>query len=149
LLKFPPPPTEPPPPHEPMRFKLPSLNDEYNGKVSGHLNKGMQTSQEWNVKQINALERGGRKEDNAAYAVANKKVPPQKPAPPSLPKVKALYDYEPQDLDELRLKEGDIVEVLKERKLLQSDFICIMNNNKFSSNINKKMYNFLLKYFCH
>jgi len=95
------------------------------------------------------LERRGRKEDNAAYAVANKKVPPQKPAPPSLPKVKVLYDYEPQDLDELRLKEGDIVEVLKERKLLQSDFVCIINNNNFSSNINKKMYDFLLKYFCH
>ena len=81
----------------------------------------MQTSQEWNVKQMNTLERE-KKEDNAAYAVANKKVPPQKPrqkpALPSLPKVKALYDYEPKDLDELGLKEGDIVEVLKERELL-------------------------------
>lgn len=91
----------------------------------------MQTGvdQEWNVKlttQINnALERGRRKEDNVAYAVANKKVPPQKPAPPKLPKVKALYDYEPQDLDELGLKEGDILEVLKERELLQSDLICV------------------------
>lgn len=85
----------------------------------------MQTSQEWNAKQINNTmsDRGRRKEDNAAYAVANKRVPPQKPAPPRLPKVKALYDYEPQDLDELGLKEGDIVEVLKERKLLQSDLV--------------------------
>ncbi|KYM77915.1 Myosin-Ie [Atta colombica] len=121
LLKFPPPPTEPPPPNEPMGFRLPPLNGEYNNKVSGHLNKEMQTSQEWNVKQMNTLERE-KKEDNAAYAVANKKVPPQKPrqkpALPSLPKVKALYDYESKDLDELGLKEGDIVEVLKERELL-------------------------------
>lgn len=78
----------------------------------------MQTSQEWSAKQIDiALDQERRKEDNAAYAVTNKKMPPQKPAPPRLPKVKALYDYEPQDLDELGLKEGDIVEVLKERKL--------------------------------
>lgn len=118
LLKFPPPPTDPPPPHEPIRFKLPPFNGEQN--ASGHRNKGMQTSQEWNTKQTNdTLNRVRRKEDNIAYAVANRKIPPQKPKPPSLPKVKALYDYEPQDLDELGLKEGDIVEVLKERKLLQ------------------------------
>ena len=42
---------------------------------------------------------------------------PRKPQPPSLPKVRALYDYNPQDLDELELKEGEIVEVLKEREL--------------------------------
>ncbi|KYM95106.1 Myosin-Ie, partial [Cyphomyrmex costatus] len=118
LLKFPPPPTEPPPPNEFIGFRLPPPNDEYNSKVSDHLNKGMQTSQEW--KQINnALERE-RKENNVAYAVANKKVPPpkprQKPALPSLPKVKALYNYEPKDLDELGLKEGDIVEVLKKHE---------------------------------
>lgn len=64
------------------------------------------------------LDRVRRMEDNIAYAVASRKIPPQKPAPPSLPKVKALYDYEPQDLDELGLREGDIIEVLKERKLI-------------------------------
>lgn len=107
----------------------------------------MQTSQEWNVKQINnALDRERRKEDNAAYAVANKKVPPQKPAPPNLPKVKAMYDYEPQDLDELGLKEGDILEVLKERKLLQFGLICIMNNNKFDSNIYKKERSYYIQF---
>ncbi|XP_012234244.1 unconventional myosin-Ie-like [Linepithema humile] len=113
LLKFPPPPTEPPPPHEPPAgFRLPL----HNGKVSGHLNKGMQT-QEWSVKQTSdATDRARRKADNVAYAVANRKVPPQKPPPPSLPKVKALYDYDPQDLDELSLREGDIVEVLKEHE---------------------------------
>ena len=82
----------------------------------------MQT-QECSVKQTgDATDRARRKADNVAYAVANRKVPPQKPPPPSLPKVKALYDYEPQDLDELRLKEGDIVEVLKEREWLQLKF---------------------------
>lgn len=107
----------------------------------------MQTSQEWSAKQVNNPDRGRRKEDNAAYAVANKK-PPLKPAPPKLPKVKALYDYEPQDLDELGLKEGDIVEVLKEREL-QSDLICIMSNK--ASYVKRKQsyctYNFLLQYF--
>lgn len=79
----------------------------------------MQTSQEWNVKRNNdVMNHARRQEDNVAYAVANKKTPPQKPAPPSLPKVKALYDYSPQDLDELALKEGDIIEVLKERESL-------------------------------
>lgn len=41
----------------------------------------------------------------------------RKPTIPSLPKVRALFDYRPQDLDELELTEGDIVEVLKERKI--------------------------------
>lgn len=41
--------------------------------------------------------------------------PIKKPATPALPKVKVLYDYNPQDLDELQLKEGDVVELLKER----------------------------------
>lgn len=40
----------------------------------------------------------------------------KKPQPPTLPKVKALYDYSPQDLDELELKEGAIIEVLKEHE---------------------------------
>ncbi|EZA57696.1 Myosin-Ie [Ooceraea biroi] len=117
LIKFPPPPTEPPP-QEPAGFRLPPLNGERNGKAASHsLNKGMQTSQEWNVKQnSNVMSHARRQGDNPAYAVANKRVPPQKPAPPSLPKVRALYDYEPQDLDELGLKEGDVLEVLKEHE---------------------------------
>lgn len=98
----------------------------------------MQTSLEWGAKQINVLDRGRKKEDNTAYAVTNKKVLPQKPAPPKLPKVKALYDYEPQDLDELRLKEGDIVEVLKERELLQFDLVCTMNMIAINSAATRK-----------
>ncbi|XP_011707661.1 PREDICTED: unconventional myosin-Ie-like [Wasmannia auropunctata] len=118
ILKFPPPPTEPPPPNEPTGFIPSPVSDEQvsDDKVSDdHLNKGMQTTQEWNMMQINnTFEKSN--EDSAAYAVANKRVPPQKPAPPILPKVKALYDYEPQDLDELGLKEGDILEVLREHE---------------------------------
>jgi len=33
---------------------------------------------------------------------------------PALPKVKVLYDYEAQDLDELTIKEGELVELVKE-----------------------------------
>lgn len=36
-----------------------------------------------------------------------------KPAP-SLPKCKALYDYDATDTDELTFKEGDIIDILKE-----------------------------------
>jgi len=107
-----------------MGFRLPSLQTTLNNKVTNHLNKSMQTSQEWSVKQNNdAMNHARQQRDNVAYAVANKKIPPQKPAPPTLPKVRALYDYEPQDLDELGLKEGDVIEVLKERELLRSSCI--------------------------
>lgn len=37
------------------------------------------------------------------------------PAPkPSLPQVKALYDYDATDTDELSFKENDIIDLLKE-----------------------------------
>jgi hypothetical protein len=35
---------------------------------------------------------------------------------PALPKCKAMYDYTAQDLDELSFKEGDVIEIVKERK---------------------------------
>lgn len=47
---------------------------------------------------------------------ATPRTPAPKPPTPSLPKVKALYDYSPQDLDELGFKEGTIIEVLRERE---------------------------------
>ena len=48
-------------------------------------------------------------------ARARAKKPP--PAPkPSLPQVKALYDYDATDTDELSFKENDIIELLKEGK---------------------------------
>ena len=36
----------------------------------------------------------------------------------SLPRVRAMYDYEAQDLDEISLKEGEVLELVKEGKLL-------------------------------
>jgi len=43
--------------------------------------------------------------------------PKPKPKPVSMfPKCRALYDYEAKDLDELSLKEGSVLEILKERK---------------------------------
>lgn len=46
--------------------------------------------------------------------------PPMKPKP-VLPKCKALYDYAAKDIDELSFSEGDIIEVVKERK-----YFCIL-----------------------
>lgn len=41
--------------------------------------------------------------------------PPLKPRP-NLQKVKALYEYTAQDLDELTIAPGDIIELIRERK---------------------------------
>lgn len=41
---------------------------------------------------------------------------PQRPPVPNLPRVICLYNYDPQDLDELSFREGDIIDILKERK---------------------------------
>lgn len=76
--------------------------------------------------------------DNNSRVVPPNKPHPQKPAVPKLPKARALYDYNPQDHDEIGLKEGDIVEILKERKFNQFDnhfknnqIIGIHDNNFF------------------
>lgn len=119
MLKFPPPPSEPPPPHTPSStprgFRLPSTNGNEHAKagtISTKCNKEMQTVKEWNNKH----EAENNKRENTHRAVPPKKPQSQKPVLPSLPKAKVLYDYSPQDLDELELKEGDIIEILKERK---------------------------------
>ena len=44
---------------------------------------------------------------------AKKPKPAQAPKP-SLPKCKALYDYDATDTDELTFKEGDIIDIVKE-----------------------------------
>ena len=38
----------------------------------------------------------------------------------SLPKVRAMYDYEAQDLDEISLQEGEVLELVKEGKRLMA-----------------------------
>ncbi|XP_031834732.1 unconventional myosin-Ie [Nomia melanderi] len=108
FLRFPPPPSEPPPPGTPTMapaYKLLSTTDKSTG-----CNKEMQTVKEWNTKSV--LEKPQRA--HAPRTASNTK--PQKPPVPSLPKGKAMYDYNPQDLDELALKEGDIIEILKEHE---------------------------------
>ncbi|XP_043675686.1 unconventional myosin-Ie-like [Vespula pensylvanica] len=114
LLKFPPPPTEPPPMQDntitSSQFKLPSLNPkEYNNNNNN--------DQNFLNSRIKRMEGATAKERNVPRTLVNSnQTPPQKPPPPNLPKVKAIYDYSPQDLDELALKEGDIIEVLKEHE---------------------------------
>lgn len=52
-------------------------------------------------------------------AVAPKPVPgggrPRPNLKPSQVRVKAVYDYQSQDADELTLKEGDLIDLIKER----------------------------------
>ena len=51
-----------------------------------------------------------------------KKRPPAAPKPGiSFPKVKAMFDYDATDTDELTFKENDIIEVVKEGKHLTED----------------------------
>ncbi|XP_017877244.1 unconventional myosin-Ie-like isoform X2 [Ceratina calcarata] len=95
MLRFPPPPSEPPPPCTPvpLGFRMPAIDN--NGNKS--------TQNDAKTKPVRPAPR----------APVNIR---QKPALPSLPKAKSLYDYSPQDVDELQLKEGDIIEILKEDK---------------------------------
>lgn len=110
-MKFPPPPSEPPPPHTPG-FKYPIDNNELtNNNKSIKYNKNIQT-----VKEQNIRHEVSNNENDASRIISNNKICPSKPALPSLPKAKSLYDYKPQDKDEIELKEGDILEILKERK---------------------------------
>ena len=106
LLKFPPPPSEPPPPQTPTipsGFQLPSVNNDHKNNKSTTCNKEMQTVKESNTKQT---------VNNNNEASASRVPKPRL----QLPKVKALYNYSPQDLDELELKEGDVIELLKEHE---------------------------------
>lgn len=53
-------------------------------------------------------------------AAAEKPIPgggrPRPNLKPSQIRVKAVYDYQSQDADELTLKEGDLIDLIKERK---------------------------------
>jgi myosin-1 len=53
--------------------------------------------------------------DNKPVPGGGKPRPAMRPKP-TFPKCKALFDYTAQDLDEMDLREGDIVEVHQERK---------------------------------
>lgn len=112
LLKFPPVPSEPPPPHIPG-FKYPiDNNDLASNNKSIKYNKNIQTDKEQNTRQeVNKTEN-----DASRIISNNNKIHPSKPTLPSLPKAKSLYDYKPQDKDEIELKEGDILEILKEHE---------------------------------
>ncbi|CAB3366602.1 Hypothetical predicted protein [Cloeon dipterum] len=55
----------------------------------------------------------GAKRSSKPVPGGGKPRPVMKPKP-ALPKCKALFDYQAQDLDELELKEGDVIEILKE-----------------------------------
>lgn len=106
LVRAPPPPSEPAPPNQPTihsGFRLPPfvITNNENGAAIGN-----------KIKQIHQKVNG----TSGSGAQLPKPLPRTKPQLPSLPKVRALYDYSPQDLDELELKEGEIIEVLKERE---------------------------------
>ena len=52
------------------------------------------------------------------------KKPPPAPKPtPSFPLVKALYDYDATDTDELSFRENDVLELLKEGKCIISNYV--------------------------
>jgi myosin-1 len=102
MIKAPPPPSEPAPPNQPTihsTFRLPPI-EATSATTTTIRDNGMHNNQ----MTMNDL------------SSVRPQPKPRKPQLPSLPKVKALYDYCPQDLDELELKEGEIIEVLKERK---------------------------------
>lgn len=104
-MRAPPPPSDPAPPNQPMihsAFRLPPIGGgEYPSEV----------------KRLSGNRLSGTEGTDGQVNLAAKPPPPiKKPVAPALPKVKVLYDYNPQDLDELALREGDVVEVLKERE---------------------------------
>uniref|UniRef100_A0ABD2XDY9 SH3 domain-containing protein n=1 Tax=Trichogramma kaykai TaxID=54128 RepID=A0ABD2XDY9_9HYME len=111
LIKAPPPPSEPAPPNQPTihsAFRLPQLNSvAAAAALNGQHRLQNQQQQQKTQNDNNNAQNNGQDKPNPR---------PRKPQLPSLPKVKALYDYSPQDLDELGLQEGDIVEVLKQHE---------------------------------
>ncbi|KAJ8679077.1 hypothetical protein QAD02_014864 [Eretmocerus hayati] len=116
LIKAPPPPSEPAPPNQPtihsiqgQGFRLPPIGAAATNGSSAMVNNG--TSQNGTQNGIQKVVNGAASDPGGPTAK-----PRSKPQLPSLPKVRALYDYTPQDLDELELKEGEIIELLKEHE---------------------------------
>ena len=56
---------------------------------------------------------------------AKKRPAAPKPAAPALPKVKAMFDYDATDTDELSFKENNIIEVIKEGGHQIEKIVCI------------------------
>ncbi|XP_012277258.1 unconventional myosin-Ie [Orussus abietinus] len=120
LLRAPPPPSEPAPTAQPTEhtgFRLPPVaGDSY----TKNDDKSQQTNAQNKARGGQPVQNNGSSNKNSIES--NRPLPMarkpqgQKPPKPSLPKVKALYDYSPQDLDELEFKEGDLIEVLKEHE---------------------------------
>lgn len=95
----PPPPSEPAPPNQPVRpgFQLRPI-------IPNSIPNGV------NFNNNNILKKpvpGG-----------GKPKPPVKPKPPAFPRVRALYTYQPQDLDEIGFEEGEEFELIQERKMI-------------------------------
>ncbi|XP_011302675.1 unconventional myosin-If [Fopius arisanus] len=114
LLRAPPPPSDPAPPNQPMIHPFTSNQRTENRNSDNRLSGGVTGLDDPNQRLAATL---------LMHSNRNKGPQPQRlpPRPPpvsiqSFPRVKALYDYNPQDLDELALKEGDIIEVLKEHE---------------------------------
>ncbi|KAF4531634.1 hypothetical protein B566_EDAN006565 [Ephemera danica] len=113
----------PPPPRGPTNLrKSPSpMKDTPNGAVQGSINlRPTATANQSVQKEFMKTPLAGVSGSKRASVAENRPVPgggKPRPAPrvrPNFPKVKALYNYDAQDLDELSFKEGDIIELHEE-----------------------------------
>ncbi|XP_046434447.1 unconventional myosin-Ie-like [Neodiprion virginianus] len=113
LIRAPPPPTSPAPPNQPTvhsAFRLPNVSNGNSQREAG----SSASPQRAPISEAVGARPNPRMAQRALPATPN--MPAPKPPTPSLPKVKALYDYSPQDLDELGFQEGAIIEVIKEHQ---------------------------------
>ncbi|XP_034936680.1 unconventional myosin-Ie-like [Chelonus insularis] len=116
FIRPPPPPSDPAPPNQPVvHAGFTAINNQrltaQDNKINDRLSDGQR------INQIN--DPNQRLAETLRMHSDNKnkqKLPPRPPPVSQYPRVKALYDYEPQDLDELGLKEGAVIEVIKEHE---------------------------------
>lgn len=119
LVRAPPPPSDPAPPNQPMVHPFTNNQRMDNRANDNRLSAGIVTGiDDPNQRLAAALQMHSNRNHQHPRTQ-----PPRPPPAASLPRVKALYDYSPQDLDELALKEGDVIEVLKERELLSIEYL--------------------------
>ncbi|XP_012265926.2 unconventional myosin-Ie-like [Athalia rosae] len=117
LIRAPPPPSSPAPPNQPTVhniFRLPNAIRNGNGNIASNRapTRNHQPAETTDSPSSNHSRTGNTRRP----LPATPNTPAPKPPTPSFPKVKALYDYVPQDLDELGFQEGTIIELLKEHK---------------------------------